>query len=79
MVLINTREIKLNFMVYYYFLENKQSKLDNIQTMAEAKHALKLALDQITDLVKQQLTVKTKLLDTQANFNEVSFFFFQII
>lgn len=53
-------------------LENKTSKLDNIQTMAEAKHALKLTLEQIADLVKQHLSVKTKLLDSQANFNEVS-------
>jgi kinesin family protein 4/21/27 len=50
--------------------ENKTSKLDNIQTMADAKFALKILLEQTIEIKKNEVTAKSKLIDAHADLNE---------
>lgn len=51
--------------------ENKKSKLDNIQTMADAKFAIKVLIEQASEIKKNEILNKNKLLDIQASLNDI--------
>ncbi|XP_015836868.1 chromosome-associated kinesin KIF4A isoform X2 [Tribolium castaneum] len=46
--------------------ENKKSKFDNIQTMGEAKFAIKILLEQAADIKASEVSAKNKMIETQA-------------
>ncbi|RZC35221.1 chromosome-associated kinesin KIF4A, partial [Asbolus verrucosus] len=50
--------------------DNKKSRLDNIQTMADAKFALKILLEQTADIKKSEVAMKAKVIEAQAAQNE---------
>ncbi|XP_044263818.1 chromosome-associated kinesin KIF4A isoform X2 [Tribolium madens] len=51
--------------------ENKKSKFDNIQTMGEAKFAIKILLEQAAELKASEVMAKNKWIETQVALNDI--------